>query len=568
MAETVYYVDPDMADDSGNGLTPETAKKTEAAASALAVSGDTIRLKATTFNAGNQGSGFHFTLAAKTLTYEPYGGDRITVVTDYSYAVSVATGVVDASKIVTFKNCDFVFTGDRALYTLSPNKHISVVFDNCTADDTNGTKNYIVYTGASDSVNSKLRFINGCVLTCRGYFYLNDLDTFEISDSTITKVGAGSTDLIPVFKTINNIIFEGNTVSCPAGGVFTMMDANGYLGTTNMRLANNTVSSSKSFLRYDTSKVCENGLIKNNVLTSTTSAGHSVISLGTEYQSFTGWAVSTGYSAGDLRSNKGIVVECIQNHTSAATDEPNSGVNWQQYWKIIDIGKFIIEGNIIDSSALTTAGHAILIGPGCRNSNIENNTISVGTGALAYGIVCKGWENTIRKNKVKGPQPLYVWSGCRNIIENNTLIPSSGNAILLNGITGQYPCGTVIRNNIFDARSASLAVLCEVGDGYYLTLYVEGNCYVAGSAGLIKINNTTYTLDTVKAMWQSAETCHTDNDSNSIVADPMLDTQYRTHNPYFLDKDFGAWQPTFPTSAVGARALRNRQRVSLTEVGL
>jgi len=56
--------------------------------------------------------------------------------------------------------------------------------------------------------------------------------------------------------------------------------------------------------------------------------------------------------------------------------------------------------------------------------------------------------------------------------------------------------------------------------------------------------------------------------ASDLTVDPRLDTQLRTNSPVLWTSGHGAWKPTFPTEAVGARALRNRTRVSTSEIGL
>jgi len=529
---------------------------------------DIIYLKSATYSIANQGSGFRFNLPAKTLTFDVYGGSRATIIAESSYAVNVNTGVADASKIVRFKNLDFVITGNTTLYTLSSNKYLWVVFDNCTATDASGTSNYIVYIGPSDTVQSKLQFVNGCNITCRGYFYLNDLALFEISDSTITQHPTSSIDIIPFFKTITTFIFTNNKFNVPNGAMITMTNMNGYLGTTYLRITNNTGSVGKQFLRYDNSKICKNALIAGNVITSTTNNGHVVISIGTDYQNFTPWAISTAYVAGDLRTCRGLVVECLQNHTSSAADEPNNGTNWQQYWKVVDVGKFIISDNVIDSSGTTAAGYAILIGPGCRNATIINNKITVGTGSMAYGIVCKGTSSKIVGNVIVGPRPLYIWAASRDEIENNTVVATLGSALLMDGTTGQYPCGTIIRKNIFDGSLSSLALQISSGDNFHLTLLNDKNCYRGGSEGKIKIGNTLYTLATVKMMWQTSTTCYADNDQNSIEENPHIDHNYMCDPLSECARlGIGAVLPNLPRELLSKRSLRSRMCATRSDFG-
>lgn len=55
---TTYYVDASKADDTGNGLTPATAKKTITAAYNLAANGDILQLANGTYNIANEAGGY------------------------------------------------------------------------------------------------------------------------------------------------------------------------------------------------------------------------------------------------------------------------------------------------------------------------------------------------------------------------------------------------------------------------------------------------------------------------------------------------------------------------------
>ena len=44
------------------------------------------------------------------------------------------------------------------------------------------------------------------------------------------------------------------------------------------------------------------------------------------------WAVTTGYTVGKVVTNDGAIYDCTVAHTSKTTDEPGTGVNWEDYW--------------------------------------------------------------------------------------------------------------------------------------------------------------------------------------------------------------------------------------------
>ncbi len=48
-----------------------------------------------------------------------------------------------------------------------------------------------------------------------------------------------------------------------------------------------------------------------------------------------GWITSTSYSVLDALENDGSSYRCILAHTSAANNEPGTGVSWETYWKLV-----------------------------------------------------------------------------------------------------------------------------------------------------------------------------------------------------------------------------------------
>jgi hypothetical protein len=48
------------------------------------------------------------------------------------------------------------------------------------------------------------------------------------------------------------------------------------------------------------------------------------------------WVITTDYSIDDAVTNDGETYICYLGHTAAAADEPGVGVNWTDYWVLVD----------------------------------------------------------------------------------------------------------------------------------------------------------------------------------------------------------------------------------------
>ena len=51
---------------------------------------------------------------------------------------------------------------------------------------------------------------------------------------------------------------------------------------------------------------------------------------------YTVWATGNTYEINDVVENNGSYYIAIQDHTSTTDDEPGTGVNWEDYWELLD----------------------------------------------------------------------------------------------------------------------------------------------------------------------------------------------------------------------------------------
>jgi len=51
---------------------------------------------------------------------------------------------------------------------------------------------------------------------------------------------------------------------------------------------------------------------------------------------YTVWSTTTSYVINDVVENDSSYYVCIQEHTSTTEDEPGTGVNWEDYWELLD----------------------------------------------------------------------------------------------------------------------------------------------------------------------------------------------------------------------------------------
>ena len=143
-----------------------------------------------------------------------------------------------------------------------------------------------------------------------------------------------------------------------------------------------------------------------------------------------GWLVTTGYVVDDAVTNGGETYACIQDHTAAAGDQPGVGVNWEDYWVLIDFvesSAFAYYPNLAGflhmPAAWTTANIGFLVSSTVDGTyvplyDIDGNLVII-TGptadnaymlpeSLAGSAFIKLWSNAAGVNEAQGADRIIV----------------------------------------------------------------------------------------------------------------------------------------------------------------
>lgn len=142
------------------------------------------------------------------------------------------------------------------------------------------------------------------------------------------------------------------------------------------------------------------------------------------------WVVTTDYVLDDAVTDAGETYVCIQAHTATATDQPGVGINWEDYWVLIDyvesdIFRFYpsIAGILHMPSGWTAADIGFLVSPTVDGTfsplyDILGNlvvfttpavdTANVLPGELAGSLYVKLWSNTAGANEAQGADRAFL----------------------------------------------------------------------------------------------------------------------------------------------------------------
>ncbi len=240
---TNYYVDGSKADDSGNGQSWATAKKTITAASALGVAGDNIFVKAGTYSYSQATSGS--SCLATTVEKNYYGGFAGTETSTSDRAISDldGNGIVEPWE---FSNPTILsLTASNNAYGLYFNTNTFLrYFDGFTIT---GSSTGISITGTATTyansfikLNNNINFQNNIV---NGVTFSEAMST---SGSFGGSVQGGIIGVLGQAGTINNCLIEKNIATITATG--TQYDNSispiifiNSAGTTGRNVCSNTV---------------------------------------------------------------------------------------------------------------------------------------------------------------------------------------------------------------------------------------------------------------------------------------------------------------------------------------
>ncbi len=161
-----YYVDPNQPDDTGDGLSPLTAKKTiDAAYEAAVAAGEDniINFMPGVYDDTTQGTNFNILLDKDTaVTFQSYTS-QVTLTTNDSPGCVKATQTT-STKQISFKNIKFTKgeLGNRFIYIANDCVY-HLYFEDCEFDAI--VDKPLILTGTDTSKLRKLSFIN-CTHTC------------------------------------------------------------------------------------------------------------------------------------------------------------------------------------------------------------------------------------------------------------------------------------------------------------------------------------------------------------------------------------------------------------------
>jgi hypothetical protein len=142
------------------------------------------------------------------------------------------------------------------------------------------------------------------------------------------------------------------------------------------------------------------------------------------------WVVTTDYFVDDAVTDTGETYVCIQDHTAAAADRPGVGVNWEDYWVLIDyvesdIFRFYpsFAGILHMPVGWTAADIGFLVSPTVDGTfsplyDISGNLVVFSTPAvdtanvlpaeLAGSVYVKLWSNTAGVNEAQGADRAFL----------------------------------------------------------------------------------------------------------------------------------------------------------------
>lgn len=158
---TVYYVNSAASDDTGNGLTEGTAKKTIMAAYGIAASGSIIQLMDGTHTTqSNTGGYMLINTSAKRILIRGNAADRTAVTLTQSAAGSYAIRLRDCGETV-FQNMILSSDQNSTIFSCDDNQNTTVVCDNCILTTANaGTSSFIMSAPGNASFTKYIEFKN------------------------------------------------------------------------------------------------------------------------------------------------------------------------------------------------------------------------------------------------------------------------------------------------------------------------------------------------------------------------------------------------------------------------
>jgi hypothetical protein len=214
---------------------------------------------------------------------------------------------------------------------------------------------------------------------------------------------------------------------------------------------------------------------------------------------------------------------------------------------------------VINNNRLTintgVGQHGAMLGTGCDSAVFSNNTIEMpsGNSGANIGLVLKGDTYEVFNNIIYSERCIYCKGGKNATVYNNTFYSygalSSSSGMQISNV-GSLTEGDVISeghsiyDNIFYGSSsfATINAVNSIEGGASLTEdtdptlnYFNNNCYYGYTYLLNDIPRTESVLlssgiSSLQSYWGSYATTYSSNDTNSIVADPLLTSAHVPQN--------------------------------------
>jgi hypothetical protein len=573
------YVNPARDDNTGDGLTWATAKRTLGTgadrAYDAAADGDTIIVKDGAFTLDAY---LRFDKALTlTITSETPGGATIST-SDGTRCVKFETNATDNTKVVTFSDINLTTAAGTGIY-MDATHTAQIVLEDVNLNS--GTGNCLGMTGMTGVAHSfsatgctftssnntpfaidggALLYLDDCTFTCTGTgnYYMMDLDN---AWTRIDIRGCRFTTPLSVFypqgmTSIQSVRFTDNTITTAPGWVSLRGFSLPNIPTGDVTVSGNTITQTGDteyrpiwigdYGDWDANEI-RGPIIRDNTISTvkTGSSGTYAVRVGPNVRGaiVEGNTITGGYI--------GIAAQC------RGASITRNKVRCQNPLVMFGLSQAVIDHNTAisigatDSRALVMGRNAWFGGgldAGDTNTTFEGiagaRTVTLGGAASlvnADAALDAGW-----------PILAYAWTGVAELgtvhYGTVTAIDSGAPRLVTLGDWYDYPGRTVsdppadgtkfwlvtfgrrvqVTNNILDG---SQAVDCINFDFNPTTseFFYDYNLYRAGTASLSNLGrdesstiDLITTLTALRTAWGTYQTVHTDNDTHSTVADPLL----------------------------------------------
>jgi len=533
LAGTVYYVNNSATDDSGDGLSPATAKQTINAAIQQSVT-DTNNPASVVINAGTYtvnsaaGTDTHVVLVEEVSLYGGYSMDF----TDREPAVHISTVQDTSADIIG----SFTLTPNRAMEAGTGNTSATIV-DGLIL---NGTSAMAADYGAGIAIiNSADVSVQNCVFNggeadVNYGGWIADAGTNPVIDGNTLNGGNGTTSYGLFVRNGASPTVQSNTFNGGSGSTSTFGAHNLNTGT-NPQYTGNTINGGGGVESYGLGIVANAmGMVSNNTITGGSGSSNSYAMIvatnatptiqGNTINGGTGGSISYGIRI----NNSGMPT--IQQNTSI-----NGGTSTDTYAISIDgaASTAVIQQNtLINGGTATNSSHGIVGSGGATLTIQQNADIDGGSSQFSYAILVSGANpaSVIHRNRIFGGlgsvlsfaidnrdasvrvDDNLIHGGTSNnshgisvnaansTLRNNTIYAGgTGNSVGIRTINLAAP---VIENNIVYTRTAGL-----------------GTCIFKDSTGadpaVIANNNFSGCTDTVFRDFDAGCTGNGDGDADS-----------------------------------------------------